>query len=392
MTWTVLVSFLLFLGAEPAFAQSVFSPTQDPQAGSRVFGSKGCVKCHAVNGVGGTIGPDLGRIARARSFYGLAATMWNHLPTMAEQMARLGIDRPQLDSREAGDLIAFLFTLDYFDLPGNVENGRRLFAGKQCIVCHQVGGTGGVVGPNLDFLKQHGSAIFIASAMWNHGPAMAEAMRAKRIERPTFKDKELVDLISYIKSTAPAPAEGPAYVLPGRAVEGRRLFVEKRCADCHGVGGQGARVGPDLAERGLHRSVTQFAAAMWNKAPAMLAAMKTRGIAVPQLQADEMADLLAYLYAIQYFAEGGDPKKGRERVATRGCLNCHSLSGTGGKLAPDFAQVKGLDAPVAVISAMWNHGFAMAQRAERQQVAWPRLGSEEMADIAAFLQSLTPTR
>jgi hypothetical protein len=47
---------------------------------------------------------------------------------------------------------------------------------------------------------------------------------------------------------------------------------------------------------------------------------------------------------------------------------------------------------VAVISAMWNHGFVMAQRAERHQVAWPRLGSEEMADIAAFLQSLTPTR
>jgi len=32
----------------------------------------------------------------------------------------------ELDSRETGDLIAFLFTLDYFDLPGNVENGRRL--------------------------------------------------------------------------------------------------------------------------------------------------------------------------------------------------------------------------------------------------------------------------
>jgi hypothetical protein len=76
--------------------------------------------------MGGTVGPDLGRMARSRSFYGLAATMWNHLPTMAGQMARFGIDRPQLDSRETGDLIAFLFTLDYFDLPGNVENGRRL--------------------------------------------------------------------------------------------------------------------------------------------------------------------------------------------------------------------------------------------------------------------------
>jgi mono/diheme cytochrome c family protein len=345
-----------------------------------------------VNGVGGTVGPDLGRIPPPRSFYDLAAAMWNHLPKMAEQMRRFGIDRPPLDPRETGDLIAFLFTLDYFDLPGSVENGKRLFAGKKCIVCHQVGGTGGVVGPNLDFLKQYGSAIFVAATMWNHGPAMAEVMRAKRIERPTFEDTELLDLIAYLKSAAPAPAEGPLYVLPGRAAEGRRLFVEKRCADCHGVGGQGARVGPDLAERGLHRSLTQFAAAMWNKAPAMLEAMKARGIAAPQLQADEMAELLAYLYAIQYFAQPGDPSRGRERLATKGCLSCHSLSGAGGKLAPDLAQVKGLDAPAAVISALWNHGFVMAQRAERQQVAWPRLGSEEMADLVTFLASVGPIR
>ena len=35
-------------------AQSPVSVAQNPLAGSRVFGAKGCVKCHAVNGVGGT--------------------------------------------------------------------------------------------------------------------------------------------------------------------------------------------------------------------------------------------------------------------------------------------------------------------------------------------------
>jgi len=389
MKWTVVaVSFLLLSGSPAAFAQSLFSPTQDPLAGSRVFGTKGCVKCHAVNGVGGKVGPDLGRIPRPRSFYELAADMWNHLPKMGERMRELGIVRPQLDPRETADLIGFLYTLDYFDSPGNVEAGRRLFTEKKCVVCHQAGGTGGVVGPNLDFLQQFGSPILIAAELWNHGPAMAEAMRARGIARPTFKDAELRDLIAYLKAASQARAEEPVYVLPGRADEGHRLFMEKGCILCHSIGGEGSRVGPDLAERGLHRSLTQFAAAMWNKAPAMMKEMKARAISVPRLQAREMADLVAYLYAVRYLAEPGDPKKGRELATTKGCLGCHSLEATGGKVGPDLAKVKGLDSTAAVIAALWNHGFIMAERAERRQVPWPQFRSEEMAHLVAFLRSL----
>jgi cytochrome c2 len=393
MTWTVIaVSFLLLWSSQAAFAQSLFSPTQDPLAGSRVFGTKGCVKCHAVKGVGGKVGPDLGRVPRSRSFYDLAAAMWNHLPKMAERMRELGIARPQLNPRETGDLIGFLYTLDYFDPPGNVEAGRRVFMEKKCVVCHQAGGTGGVVGPNLDFLQQFGSPILIAAELWNHGPAMAEAMRAKGIARPTFRDAELRDLIAYLKAASQSLAEGPLYVLPGRADEGHRLFRDKGCILCHSVRGEGGRVGPDLAERGLQWSLTQFAAAMWNKAPAMMKEMTARAISVPRLQAREMADLVAYLYAVRYFAEPGDPRKGRELLTAKGCLGCHSLEATGGKVGPDLARVKGLDSAVDVITALWNHGFIMAESAARRQVAWPRFRPEEMAHLVAFLQTLGRSR
>jgi len=393
MTWTVIaVSFLLLWSSQAAFAQSLFSPTQDPLAGSRVFGTKGCVKCHAVNGVGGKVGPDLARVPRPRSFYELAAAMWNHLPKMGERMRELGIARPQLDPRATGDLIGFLYTLDYFDPPGNVEAGRRHFTEKKCVVCHQAGGTGGVVGPNLDFLQQFGSPILIAAELWNHGPAMAEAMRAKGIARPTFRDAELRDLIAYLKAASQSHAEGPLYVLPGRADEGHRLFRDKGCILCHSVRGEGGRVGPDLAERGLAWSLTQFAAAMWNKAPAMMKEMTARAISVPRLQAREMADLVAYLYAVRYFADPGDPRKGRELLTAKGCLGCHSLEATGGKVGPDLARVKGLDSAVDVITALWNHGFIMAERAERRQVAWPRVRPEEMAHLVAFLQTLGRSR
>ncbi len=392
MTWMVVAASLLLLwGREPALAQPLPSPTQHPLAGSRVFGAKGCLTCHAVNGVGATIGPDLGRLSRPRSFEEFASALWNHPQGMAERLRQLGIDRPHLDRRETGDLIAFLFTLDYFDPPGHVESGRRLFVGKKCVVCHQVTGTGGVVGPSLDFLKQRGSPIFVAAAMWNHGPAMAQAMRAQGIERPRLEDSELRDLMAYLKSVSPAPTEEPLHLLPGSAKEGRRLFVEKRCIACHSVGGQGGRAAPDLADRGAPRSLIQFAAAMWNKAPAMMEAMELQRIPVPQLRAEDMADLVAYLDAVRHFTGPGDPRKGWTVMARKGCLDCHSVRGEGGKAARDLAQVRDLDSLAAVISALWNHAF-LRERTERRTGAWPRFRSEEMADLLAFLQSLRRAR
>jgi mono/diheme cytochrome c family protein len=211
-----------------AAAQVGEEVTQNPIAGSHIFGSKGCVKCHSINGLGGTVGPDLGRNAHWHSFYELAAAMWNHLPTMGARMRELGIARPTLSPGEAADLMAFLFTLNYFDPPGDVEAGKRLFREKKCVVCHQVGTYGGVIGPSLDQLSRYGSPILVAAAMWNHGPKMMELMREKGIERPTFSGSELTDLISYLESVAPPPLEGALYVLPGSAEEGRVLFTEKR--------------------------------------------------------------------------------------------------------------------------------------------------------------------
>src|SRR5262249_40564655 len=123
-----------------AWAQPVFSPSQDPMAGVRVFAAKGCEKCHAINGVGGKVGPDLGKSTRPHSFYDVAATLWNHLPRMTERMKQLGITRPELTSQEAGDLIGFLYTLGDFDRPGDAAEGRKLFVDKKCSVCHSLVG------------------------------------------------------------------------------------------------------------------------------------------------------------------------------------------------------------------------------------------------------------
>jgi mono/diheme cytochrome c family protein len=384
---TVLTVAVLVASLGAVWAQPVMSPSQDPLAGSRVFGSKGCVKCHSVNGVGGRVAPDLARTMRPRSFVDLATAMWNHLPNMTDRMKQLGIARPQLDSKEAGDLVGFLYTLNYFDPPGNPDAGKRLFSDKRCIVCHTVRGAGGVVGPNLDHLQQFRSPIFVASAMWNHGPQMAEKMKERGIERPTFTAKELRDLIAYLAPGTGGPEEGPLYVLPGRAESGRQLFAEKRCVECHAVGGAGGRVGPDLVERGVRQSPMEFAATIWNKAPAMAAAMQSRGISLPQLAPEQMADIVAYLYSVRYFASGS-VQQGYGVASQKGCLNCHALRGERGKIASDLTKARGLDSPAAVLAALWNHTL-VTPTVSGKKLDWPTFAPQEMADLIAMLQSVS---
>jgi cytochrome c2 len=363
-------------------------PTQDPLAGSEVFESKGCVNCHAVNGIGGVSGPDLAAIPRRRSFYELAANIWNHLPIMTEGMQTVGMSHPEMNAREAADLIGFLFTLDYFDVPGDVGVGKTLFSEKRCHVCHRIGDYGGEGGPELDHLGRYASPILVAASMWNHTVRMSEAMELRGVNRPSFDSREILDLIAYLESATAAPLEGPLYVLPGRAESGRVVFVEKRCNECHAVQGVGGRVGPDLAGQGRQWGLTEFAAAMWNKAPAMEEAARRVQVHVHPVGAVEMADLVAYLYSVKYFAEPGDAERGAETLRDRGCLGCHSLRGVGGISASDFAQAGGIDSPAAVFATLWNHSLFMGGAPDLQEGQLPTLSEEQLADITVFLQEL----
>jgi mono/diheme cytochrome c family protein len=290
--------------------------------------------------------------------------MWNHLPQMVQRMDELGI------------------------APGEIDRGRQLFSEKKCVLCHQVAGVGGVAGPDLDFLSQYGSPIQIATAMWNHGPAMTEAMRAQGIRRPSFTGSELTDVIAYLESWSTAMPTGPLYVLPGRPEEGRQRFVDRGCSQCHGVEGETGMVAPGLGRMGRHESLIDFAAAMWNKAPTMLDAIQRSGISVPRLSAGDMADLVAYLSSVRYFGEAGSATRGARRVRDKGCLECHSVGGRGGASAGDLAQAQGLDSPAAVMAALWNHAAMTGREAGQAQVPWPTFSTVEMADLSAYLQML----
>lgn len=374
--------------AQPAAPPQPFAPQWAMLAGWDLFGTKGCGGCHSIRGVGGVSGPDLATIQGPKSFLDIGAAMWNHLPKMAEEMRAARVPRPTLTPTDAANLIAFVFTARYFDSGGDAKTGERLFASKGCAHCHAVGGTGGHVGPELDWLKRANSPVLVAAAMWNHGPKMTEAMRAAGISRPTFSGNELADVIAYVTSAARDTGGDTQQVVPGTPARGAQLFEQKKCSTCHAVGGRGGRVGPDLGTPGHHISLTQLAARMWNHAPAMAVRMKDRGIDFPTLSGQDFANLLAYFYVSRYFDETGDRRRGQELLQAKGCLGCHTIRGKGGTGGGDFAKSGLVGTPASLVAGMWNHGRYMEALADKRHVAWPTVTGKELGDIATYLGSL----
>lgn len=379
---------LPLLAPRSATAQVPPDLRHNPLAGSRVYGRANCAACHSVRGYGGQRASDLAALSGARSFYDLAAALWNHLPRDLDRMRELDALPPRLDGRQVGDLVAFLAALDYFEPRGEPDRGERLFREKRCIDCHQIGGAGGAVGPALDFLRIYASPIEVAAAMWNHGPRMLEEARERAVPRPEFSADEFVDLVAFLESGRRGLPGRALHVLPGGSEQGQRLFREKRCIRCHGPPGGGGRIGPDLAERAGAASLLEFAASMWNHQPEMLEEASARDFAIPRLEAPEMADIVAYLYAVRYFPDGGSTAGGRAVVRREGCLSCHTLRGRGAGDAGELSGLRSADTEAELVARLWRHLPAAAERGVPAS-RWPTLSADDVNDLVTFLRALS---
>lgn len=173
----------------------------NPEIGKQLFAARGCAACHAVRGLGGTLGPDLGKMFHEHNVFQMAARFWNHSPAMLETLQAMGREWPKFQEGDLAHIIAYLHSPEVI---GNPDSGKRVFVEKGCATCHAVKGEGGKIGPDLVSGPHPHTQLDFVAAMWNHFPHMVPMMDAMKIPKVEFKQEEMADLLAYLVRAARA--------------------------------------------------------------------------------------------------------------------------------------------------------------------------------------------
>lgn len=379
--------FIFLFGYE----QTTVSPfPEDPLKGSEVFVSKGCIKCHKIWGIGDDFGPDLAEVSGDKTLLQLAGMLWSHSPKMIEIMEERGVLRPTFTPQEMGDLMGYIYYFNYFDQPGNFMEGVRLFKEKGCSICHVVGENGGKnFQMPLDEYGKYISPSFLVTGLWNHSHEILLEMKKLGLKQPEFEGQELNHLIAYFRGAASNENGDTVYAKPGSPKRGKEVFAEKRCNACHSVLGVGGQLGVDMGRRELRLSLTEVAGKLWSHSSLMWEEMKRLGINFPIFTPEETADLISYLYFIQFYDEQGDIKEGKKLFREKTCIFCHALEGEGENVGPDLNESESHFSPIFLASAMWNHAIIMEDMLEEINLDWPRFAGNQMRDIVSYIQYAT---
>ena len=258
-------------------AARYFEKPGDAGRGKLAFHVKHCDSCHGIDSAIPNGGPPVSGWGSLADPIALAQQMWNHGGKMRAAYAAASIKWTELVPQELTDILVYLQNLPQtrhhaesfeIDLSGS---GAGLFASKGCTECHQ-----GKMA--LENLLRNQTLTEVAVDMWNHQPSMKQPS-------PVFTRQEMRDIIGYLWARQYFRGEGNS----GR---GKKVFADKHCAACHDQPSSGA---PALgAAKGQYSDISMMAA-LWQHGPRMLELMGERKLPWPRFDAQQMADLIAYL-------------------------------------------------------------------------------------------------
>jgi cytochrome c551/c552 len=154
-----------------------FAPAS-PSTGETLFEAKGCAGCHK----GSNALPRPGsRLTTAE----LAAAMWNHSSQMQVSS--------EIRQEEMPRLVGYLWAKQFEQEGGDARQGASVWEAKGCGGCH------GKTAPAMAHGEEASSHGMVA-VLWSHGPEMLKKMKEKNLEWPRFSDREMTDLIAFVRA------------------------------------------------------------------------------------------------------------------------------------------------------------------------------------------------
>jgi sulfur oxidation c-type cytochrome SoxX len=209
------------------------------QEGRKVYEEVNCSYCHAINGIGGAVGPDLSNIGGQLTKEQLTVYLQNPDAMVPDTL------HPKLlfTSDELDALVAYLLTLG---APVNYSSQAPNLFTQYCLSCHMLNGQGGNIGPDLSNVGDRRSLNFIFS--FTSDPTSV----IPGTTMPAFKDiltkAQIEDIAAYLAnqkgSATPAPPP-PTGITSPPAVP-HELVGRQDCLACHETGvGRAPRVPSD---------------------------------------------------------------------------------------------------------------------------------------------------
>jgi ubiquinol-cytochrome c reductase cytochrome b subunit len=167
-------------------------------AGVAYFRQENCVSCHAIGNRGGSIGPDLTRIAIHRD----AAWMIAHFKRPSTMRPGSSMPPIQLSDSQLNALAAFLLKLNpdnasaLDNTPEFAAQGALVYQSNHCSGCHKVNGVGMAVGPPLNGLSKRQTRSWVI----DHFADPQKLSPGSIMPSYKFTKKEVDDLVNYLFS------------------------------------------------------------------------------------------------------------------------------------------------------------------------------------------------
>jgi nitric oxide reductase subunit C len=186
--------------------------TDEVVQGKRVWHKHNCNDCHTILGIGGYYSPDVTKTYSTRGETWLKAFLRNPESTDPQ---RRKMPNQNLSDDEIKKLIVFLKWVDAIDTnqwppkPITVAKttgvaleetarpllGKNLYNQSRCDLCHQIGGHGGIIGPDLSKVGSKYDTQWLAKQIKDpksHNP------NTQMPAYPQLSDNEIEALVSFL--------------------------------------------------------------------------------------------------------------------------------------------------------------------------------------------------
>lgn len=367
-----LQSFLLSLRAQlPLDSTGIQWNRANPDAGKALFGELRCVTCHAIEGRGGTMGPELTRIGdKVKRDWLFSFLKDPHRAQPATAMLQYRLTDDQIR-----DVTAFLLqeyrTGDATPEPPPappdppaIAAGRETFIKRGCASCHHLAGIPdtGRLGPSLAGVADRDPEQLTYGA-----PGVRRTIENYlflKLEKPDalvqpslmptfhFTPIEAAEIAlaltglrktelpaSYVITHEPPPPYTPA----GPFGE---LATRYRCLSCHSVRGSGGTLSTVPFDRIGSQLQRDYIATYLMNPGAVRVSVEAR-MPVFHMLKDESQTIASYFDSVFRDADidrydtqftPAEERRGGELYTQFGCAGCHQLDTKGGYVGPDLSS------------------------------------------------------